>query len=169
MRYKRRPSWYKLLGVLLIAGSCQDQDREEGSPGDNREVLHPVDPWLPHKQARLRGDSYHTKQTSTKPDCRVCQFQFKDLKAVVSSAVLLKLKCFKGRRNRSIIVLIILVVCARGWFTAPFIKPPASRFPAIPWFAWYYSIIPLFQPWSRQWGNGLWGSFLPPVFFGNDR
>ena len=27
----------------------------------------------------------------------------------------------------------------------------------VPGFAWYYSTISLFHPWSRQWGNGLWG------------
>ena len=38
--------------------------------------------------------------------------------------------------------------------TALFTKPPASRFPALPWFDWYYSIIP------------PWGSFLLAVFLG---
>ena len=32
-------------------------------------------------------------------------------------------------------------------------KPPASRFPAIPSFDCYYSIVPPFHPWSHQWGT----------------
>ena len=49
-------------------------------------------------------------------------------------------------------------------FTVLFTKLLASRFPAIPWFDWYYSIIPPFHLWSRQWGNCPWGSFLPAAF-----
>ena len=44
--------------------------------------------------------------------------------------------------------------------TALFTKLPTSRSLAIPWFDWYYSIIPPFHPWSCQWGNGPWASFL---------
>ena len=49
--------------------------------------------------------------------------------------------------------------------TALFTKPPASCFPAVPWFDWYYSIDPPFCPWSCQWWNGLWGSLLPVAFW----
>ena len=71
-----------------------------------------------------------------------------------------------GFTSRSPDVINMAVFWSKHRFTALFTKPPASRFPAVPWFAWYYSIIPLLQPWSRQWGNILWGLFLSPVFLG---
>ena len=52
-----------------------------------------------------------------------------------------------------------------SWLTALLTKPLTSRFLAIPWFDWYYSIIPLFQPWSCQWGNGLWGGSNQQLFW----
>ena len=54
------------------------------------------------------------------------------------------------------------------WNTAWFTKPPASWFPAIPWFDWYYSIIPPFH-WKNvpEAVNGgiVSGAFLPVTFF----
>ena len=45
--------------------------------------------------------------------------------------------------------------------TALFTKLPASRFLVVPWFDWYYSIIPPFRPWSREW------EWSQGVIFGN--
>ena len=44
--------------------------------------------------------------------------------------------------------------------TVLFTKLPASRFLVVPWFDWYYSIIPPFRPWSREWGMVSGGHFL---------
>ena len=49
--------------------------------------------------------------------------------------------------------------------TALFTKLPASRFPAIPWFDRYYSIIPPFHPWSHQWGNSPSGRSCWQLFW----
>ena len=56
--------------------------------------------------------------------------------------------------------------------TVLFTKLPASQFPAIPWFDWYYSIISPFH-WKmshRLWmgaasRNGLWRAFLLVAFW----
>ena len=49
--------------------------------------------------------------------------------------------------------------------TVRFTKPPASQFPTVPGFDWYYSIVPPFCPWSYECGNGLWRSFLSAAFW----
>ena len=44
-------------------------------------------------------------------------------------------------------------------------KAAGLKVPTVPWFDWYYSIVPPFHAWSHQWDNSFWGSFLPPAFW----
>ena len=72
--------------------------------------------------------------------CVRCRHLFFVIEILVLMSMIL-VQNLMARYDRSRVLVVTELVV-----TALFTKPPASRFPAVPGFDWYYSIIPLFQP-----------------------